>query len=989
MLLNCHTYYSFCYGTFSIEGLIEEVQKKGYNTFVLTDINNTSACLDAIRRVQEIEGLKIMVGIDFRNNAQQQYIGIAKNNEGFKELNEHLSAHLHSGTNFNVIAPEFNNAFIVYPLNAYKGWKLKGNEFIGVSIADLATLPFLSAKHHKNKLVVLQTATFANKSRFNAHRLLRAIDTNNLLSKLPMEQQAKGTEMMLEKTELYAAYKDYPDIIKNTETLLNACSIDFKYGKLANKNLKCYTGSIEDDVQLLRSECLKGLNYRYPNPTPEILQRINKELDVITQLNFSSYFLINWDIVNYARRQGYYYIGRGSGANSILAYLLRITDVDPIELDLYFERFINVHRHNAPDFDMDFSWTDRDDITDYIFKTFNRNNNVALLGAYNTFQHDAVIRELGKVFGLPPGEIDRLQREAKLPKPKVDDIGKLVIQYSHLIKGFPSHLTVHSCGIIISENPITCYTATSMPPKGHPTTQFSMLEAEDFGLYKFDILSQRGLGKIKDCLTIVKENKGVDLDIHNVAEFKKDEKIKDLLRVGNTIGCFYVESPAMRMLLAKLQADDYLRLVAASSIIRPGVAKSGMMREYIIRYRNPQLREKARNELPELYNLLEETYGVMVYQEDVLKIAHYFAGLTLAEADVLRRGMSWKFKDRVEFKIVEDKFFDNCRTKGYEMNRVSEIWKQIETFANFAFSKGHSASYAVESYQALFLKAYYPLEYLVATLNNGGGFYRQELYIHEARMHGATIMPPCLNNSNVLCTIKGNTIYLGLCMIAELQQQNIQQILEERQQNGLFRDMYDFVKRVPLSIEQMRLLIRAGTFNFTGRNKKELLWEIHAMLQPVKQPVRIKELFEVTVKTWQLPTLINSKIDEAFDEIELLGFSLCSPFDLLKDKMPCLLTASDLKNYLHQKVMIVGHLITIKYARTSKGDRMYFGTFVDTEGHWIDTVHFPPSAKAYPFIGPGCYELKGKVVEEYDFVSIEVDYMKRRETVDREAFVED
>jgi DNA polymerase III alpha subunit len=509
------------------------------------------------------------------------------------------------------------------------------------------------------------------------------------------------------------------------------------------------------------------------------------------------------------------------------------------------------------------------------------------------------------------------------------------------------------------------------------------------GLYKFDILSQRGLGKIKDCISIVKENKGVDLDIHNVAAFKKDEAVKKLLRVGNTIGCFYVESPAMRMLLAKLQADDYLRLVAASSIIRPGVAKSGMMREYIIRYRDETLREKARAAMPALYDLLKETYGVMVYQEDVLKIAHYFAGLTLAEADVLRRGMSWKFKDRVEFKVIKENFFDNCRTKGYDMKQVADIWTQIETFANFAFSKGHSASYAVESYQALFLKAYYPLEYLVATLNNGGGFYRQELYIHEARMHGATIVAPCLNNSSALCTIQGNTIYLGLCMIGELQHQNIVQIVEERQQNGPFRDMYDFAKRVPLSIEQMRLLIRAKAFQFTGRNKKELLWEIHAMLQPVKTQKPTKQLFETEVKTWKLPTLIDSKVDEAFDEIELLGFSLCSPFELLKDTMPCLLTAADLKTYLHKRVMIVGYLITVKYTRTSKGDRMYFGTFIDTEGRWIDTVHFPPSAKAYPFTGPGCYELKGKVVEEYDFVSIEVEYMKRLATVDRETITSD
>lgn len=318
------------------------------------------------------------------------------------------------------------------------------------------------------------------------------------------------------------------------------------------------------------------------NPTPEVMKRVEKELGIIEHMNFASYFLINWDIVNYAQHKDYYYVGRGSGANSIVAYLLRITDVDPIDLDLYFERFINPSRTNPPDFDIDFSWTDCDDITRYMFDTYGHKR-TALLGAYNTFQKDAVIRELGKVFGLPVGEIDTLQAADKNSYKELDDLSKMVLRYSGLIKGFPSHLSIHSSGIIISQEEITNYSATSMPPKGYPTTQFSMLEAEDIGLYKFDILSQRGLAKIKDAIQIVKENQGVQLDMHKVSDFKDDERIKELLREGKTIGCFYVESPAMRMLLSKLRADDYLRLVAASSIIRPGVAKSGMMREYIVR----------------------------------------------------------------------------------------------------------------------------------------------------------------------------------------------------------------------------------------------------------------------------------------------------------------------------------------------------------------------------------------------------------------------
>ncbi len=986
MLLNCHTYYSFCYGTFSTEELLNEVKRKGYTSFVLSDINNTSACLDTVRLAEE-KGLKPILGIDFRNGTQQQYVGIARNNEGFRELNEHLSKHLHQAEDFDAMAPPFLHAYVIYPIDAYKNWPLRENEFIGVSVKNSLSYSFSSVKHQSGKLVALQAVSFPDKSRYNAHRLLRAIDKNTLLSKLSKSEQGTLDEVMLPRNELYAAYARHPGIISTTEHLLSNCCIQFTYGKFANKNLTHYTGSGTGDIAWLRRECETGLKYRYPaGPSAVVLERVEKEFRIIEQMNFASYFLINWDIVRYAQHKNYYYVGRGSGANSMLAYLLRITDVDPIELDLYFERFINPSRSNPPDFDIDFSWTDREDMTRYIFDTFGRDR-TALVGAYSTFQKDAVVRELGKVFGLPPGEIDKLQNTSN--HQAADDLGKLVLQYSKLIQGFPSHLSVHSSGILISQEPISCYSATNMPPKGYPTTQFSMLEAEDIGLYKFDILSQRGLGKIKDSLQLIKDNKQVDIDIHDIARFKEDEKIKELLRVGKTIGCFYVESPAMRMLLAKLHADDYLRLVAASSIIRPGVAKSGMMREYILRFRDTNRRKAAREQLPELYDLLQETYGVMVYQEDVIKVAHLFAGLSLTEADYLRRGMSWKFKKRNEFALVQQKFFDNCRQKNHNEKVILDIWTQIESFANFAFSKGHSASYAVESYQAMFLKAHFPLEYMVATLNNGGGFYRKDLYIHEARLHGARIEAPCVNNSSVLCSIRGNTIYLGLGMIGELEEQNVQQMAGERLRNGPFKNMSDFFKRVPLSVDQARLLVRIGALRFCNPNKKELMWELHSLINPLVKKVQTRELFDIQTKTWVLPPLTNNRLDNAFDELQLLGFSLCSPFDLLKDKLPQTITSKDLPGHIGKTITIVGYLITVKYTRTSKGEQMYFGTFTDTQGQWIDTVHFPNSARQYPFTGPGCYLITGKVTEEYDFTTLEVNVLKRLAVVDREHVTEE
>ncbi|MFN9800175.1 MAG: DNA polymerase III subunit alpha, partial [Bacteroidota bacterium] len=399
-----------------------------------------------------------------------------------------------------------------------------------------------------------------------------------------------------------------------------------------------------------------------------VKKRVTKELDLIRKKGFISYFLINWDITSYARSKGYFYVGRGSGANSLVAYLLRITDVDPIELDLYFERFINLYRKNPPDFDIDFSWTDREDITQYIFTRF---PHVALVGAYNTFQFKATVRELGKVFGLPKEDIDVLS-DGKFDVSQLDQLALLVLRYSTLLQDFPNIISPHSCGILIADRPIHAFTATLLPPKGFPTTHFDMIVAEDVGLYKFDILSQRGLGKIKDALEMIRFARPEDpqIDIHDMQRFKHDERIKDMLRNAKAIGCFYVESPAMRMLLTKLQVDDYLGLVAASSVIRPGVSASGMMKEYILRHRDPGRRKKAH---PVLLEIMPETYGVMVYQEDVIKVAHFFGGLDLGEADSLRRGMSGKFRGREEFDKARQSFFEKARAKGHPDNDIAEI----------------------------------------------------------------------------------------------------------------------------------------------------------------------------------------------------------------------------------------------------------------------------------------------------------------------------
>ncbi|WP_258104652.1 DNA polymerase III subunit alpha [Marinoscillum sp. MHG1-6] len=970
-MLNVHSYYSFKYGIYAIEKLIEWAQECGIKTLALTDINNTSGNLEFVRQSKKV-GIRPLLGIDFRQGAIQQFIGLAKNNTGYHQLNSFLSKHLHSETPIPPTPPEgISDCFVIYPFQSIPKRKLKAHEYVGIKPHEINRARFMKGIP-KDKLIACPTFTLPKEDDFELHCVLRAIDLNTLVSKLRKEDTGQKEDVFIDKKQLISAYEELPQALENLKYVIQNCSIDFQFSPDAEpQNLEVWTDSREGDYRKVKQLCKEGLPYRYgQNPERPILKRVVTELQTIRDKGFLSYFLISWDIVNYARSKGYYYVGRGSGANSIIAYLLRITDVDPIELDLYFERFINLFRRNPPDFDIDFSSRDRDDVTRYIF---DRYPNAVLLATFNTFQHRAVIREVGKAFGIPPYEIDKLQKDVT---GHLDHHSRVIVNYGLRLSGFPSHLSVHAGGIIISERPIHYFTATSLPPKGFPITHFDMHVAEDVGLFKFDILGQRGLGKIKDALEIIRKNQPnrLNVDIHDIKLFKEDPLIKINLREAKAIGCFYVESPAMRMLLTKLRCDDYLTLVAASSVIRPGVAKSGMMREYILRYRIPERRNDAH---PVLRKIMPDTYGVMVYQEDVIKVAHHFAGLTLAEADVLRRGMSGKYRSREEFQQVKHKFFENCKKRGHSIALSADVWRQIESFAGYAFAKGHSASYAIESYQSMFLKSHYPLEFMVAVLNNGGGFYSPEFYVHEARMHGAHIEPPCINTSEPHNIIRGKTIYLGLALIKELEDQTIIDTVAQRIRKGPYKSLDEYVHRVSISLEQVSLLIRIDAFRFTGIDKKTLLWRAHFLLGNTGKSQTKPSLFEPPVKNYQLPNIEHTEIEDVYDQMELLGFPLRTPFSLLNEKPEGCLKASDFPHQINKHIRTYGYLITTKRTNTSKGEQMYFGNFLDEDGEFIDTVHFPPVAKKYPFNGRGIYVMEGKVIEEFDAICIEVTRMQR------------
>lgn len=968
MYLNSHSYHSLRYGTIPLADLVQNAVDFGVKAMALTDINTITGIYDFITACKSA-GIKPIAGMELRQDNRLLFISLAKNSKGIGEICRFLTHHNLEAIPLPDFAPDLKENFIIYPVENIPS-SLKDHEFIGIHPEQLNLLYKKEWKQRIDKMVVLQPVTYRTKKEFNLHKILRAIDTNTLLSKLKEEDYCKPSEYMRPLDELKNSFAEYPTILANTDMITENCHFDFDFS--VPKNKKHYTGNKESDKEFLTKLAREGLMKRYGLMHEQAFKRMERELKVIDELNFSAYFLITWDIVRYSMSQGLMHIGRGSGANSIVAYCLGITDICPLELDLYFERFLNLNRKSPPDFDIDWSWQDRDKILEYIFERFGREH-VAFCGTIVEFKYRSIFREVGKVFGLPKEELDELATKP-IQHHDTNRIARLVQEYGQMLEKYPNMRSMHSCGILISEEPITNYSALEMPPKGFPIVQFDMHIAENIGLEKFDILSQRGIGHINDAVALVERNQGIKVNIRDTSLSKNEALANEFLSKGHTIGCFYIESPAMRGLLRRLKCDNYKTLVAASSIIRPGVAQSGMMKEYIFRHNYPDKFEYFHEVFKEQ---LGETYGIMVYQEDVIKIALHYGGLDPADGDILRRAMSGKGRSKEALQRVKNKYFECCAQRGHPIQLSREVYRQIESFAGYSFCKAHSASYAVESYQSLYLKVYYPLEFMVAVINNQGGFYRTEVYVHEAKISGGILHTPCVNKSEYHTTLYDKDIYLGFMHLRSLETGIAHAIVTERQKNGEYKSLEDFIKRIPLGIEAIQILIFIGAFSFTGLSKNELLIKARLLLINFKPQNRMPALIETPAKEFRLPDLKRSPFEDAFDEIELLGFPVsCSPFDLLQTKFRGGVRADDLTKHHKKTVRMLAYLISRKHVPTKRGE-MYFGTWIDLDGNYFDTAHFPDCLKEYPFQGGGCYLLLGTVEVDYHFPTITIQKMAK------------
>ncbi|MGM0532009.1 MAG: PHP domain-containing protein, partial [Bacteroidota bacterium] len=476
------SYYSLRYGVISVENLVKRAASCRMDHLCLTDINNTSGVIELTKYCHEY-GLRPIAGIEFRNRDTWLYTGIAKSQEGVYHLNNFLSHYRLRKKSLPARPPVLEEVMFVFPYGTVEASELKDNQFLGIRLQEINKIVGKEYPARARKLMAIHPVTFLSKEDLEVHRHLRAIDHNTLLAQLNDNWLAADREFFYPPQELKAKYQHFPVLTENARIIENLSGLHF--GRDI-KNKKTFTGSGEKDRELLETLAHEGMKERYGIDDPVARERVDRELEVINRLGFGAYFLITHDIIRYSMQRGFHHVGRGSGANSVVAYCLHITDVDPIELNLYFERFINPKRTSPPDFDIDFSWKERDEVLDYIFQTYPEEH-TALLGTISTFRGRSIIRELGKVYGLPKGEIDSIVEQPGRHINQDATVNK-IFQLAERLTDFPNLRSIHAGGVLISEKPVTCYTALDLPPKGYPTTQWDMYSAEDLGFEKLDIL---------------------------------------------------------------------------------------------------------------------------------------------------------------------------------------------------------------------------------------------------------------------------------------------------------------------------------------------------------------------------------------------------------------------------------------------------------------------------------------------------------------------
>lgn len=1027
--LHLHSEYSLLDGAIRVDDLLKRVKEYSMPAVAITDHGNMFAAMEFYNKAKS-SGVKPVIGCEAyvangsrhdRKQASDEQIDknsfhlilLAENNEGYRNLCKLISLGYLEGFYYKPridkeIMRQYSGGLIA--LSACMGGEIpqllmndnlegakaavkehleifgEGNYYLEIQHNGLERQKQVNkqiielAREMNVPLVATNDCHYLNKDDVHAHDVLLCIQTGKTVDDtVRMRSAAMGELYVRSPEEMWAAFGDYPEALENTVKIAGRCHVDFDtsyhFPEFATPTGQPVDEYFDELVEKGFQTVWQKVIRKIPNADEaKYRKRLEYETDVIKRMGFASYFLIVADFINHAKTNDIPVgPGRGSGAGSLVAYSLRITDLDPLEHQLLFERFLNPERISMPDFDVDFCIEGREKIYEYVVQKYGGHDYVSQIITFGTMKAKMIIRDVGRAMNMPYAEVDiiakmipddlkmtlskALEEEPRLKQsiemnPKVAEL----IKVSLLLEGLTRHSSTHAAGVVISDKPLVEYLPVYKDKKGGIVTQFDMTMVEKIGLIKFDFLGLRNLTVIKYALNFIKEQGMEPPDIDNLPE--ADPESFKLLQSGNTTGVFQLESSGMKDLLVRLKPESFADITALVALYRPGPMDSGMLDSYVNRKHG---REAIDYLEPQLEPVLKDTYGVVVYQEQVMQIASVLAGYTMGQADGLRKAMGKKIAAMMnEHRGV---FVEGCVANGIEKTRAAHIFDLIEKFGGYGFNKSHSAAYALIAYQTAYLKAHYPVEFLAALLTSEIGYADKVVkFIDECRSSNVDVLTPDINLSQKIFTVRDGAVRFGLAAVKNVGEGAVDAILEARDAGGPFTTLFDFCTRVDMPRVNRRVmenLIKSGAFDSVDKNRAKLFAGLDAALDYGQRVQREAADSQISLfggeehRAINIPDLPNMpEWDENFrltQEKEALGFYLTGhPLNAYMSTIRQFVTtnAAGLKEMGEEGgmkgagVCVAGLIKAIKNIKTRRGDNMAVITLEDAYGAFEVTI-FP------------------------------------------------
>ena len=1000
--LHVHSQYSMQDGLCSLDDLIKQAIKFKMRAIALTDHDGLYGAIQFYKKAKKA-GIKPIIGCEIRikdnqkSNQTYHLILLVKDKKGYSNLCQIITrAHLSNPGSIPVIEKEIlaryskgiiglsgcNKGEIPLLLSQKKNKQAekvafwyqevlgKENFYLELFFHNLSKEKEINSKlieigkRLNIPLVATNNVHYLEKSQAPSQGLLNKIA--NLGTKKRFYHQKLETDEYYFKSpsEMEKIFFQVPQALRNTMEIANKCNLELNLGEI---HLPAYPLPPSYSTwAYLKKLCLKGLKKYYPAPSPKVINRLQYELKIINQIGFAGYFLIVWDIVRFAKQNNIPVgPGKGSSAGSLVSYLLNITEVDPLKYQLFFERFLNPERIDLPDIDIDFGQLGREKVISYIFKKFGHNR-ITHVSTTSTYAARSAIRDAGRALGFLPREINKiaqfmpifsspgvirasLKHLPELQKfPCDQEPLKSLFSFAQTIEGKPRHLSVHASSMIISDKPLSEVVPLEITNQGEIVSQYEKESIKDLGLLKMDILGSRSLTVIKKTLEMLKKN---NINI-NLSKIPLDDKATfSALQKGKTLGVFQLESSGMSSLLRRLSPSYLVDLIAALSLYRPGPLDSGMTEHYLKRKRGEEEIDCLH---PKLKPILKDTYGVILYQEQVMQVVSVFAGLSLGEADLFRQAIS--SRSPVEMEKQKENFLKKAINQGNTKEEAEKIFNLVSKFAHYGFNKAHSTSYALISFVTCYLKVHYPAYYLASMLTYDMGYYSPGRYIQEARRFNVKVLLPDINKSEAGFTVEGGAIRVGLGKIKGMGEKHLKSILSLRKRCKRFNSLYDFCyKTTPLRINQplVENLIKVGAFDFTAYPRSSLLTLLPLTLKEVRNKKakdgaqnKISEL----ISSDSIPAYHFSKSYQMNLEKEILNLYISNyplkKYDKILTHLP-IKNSNQLLNYFYQKpIFIRGMLIQTRRQFTRQKQVMAF-LLLEDEAGFFEVIAFPAVYQKY------------------------------------------